>query len=140
MTLGPSDSYYIFSWRSHRSVRCFGSGLEAICTSFISESFIDGLPSLPKIELPTENLNSTMNLNAQQCRKQRRQARGEINKGGRPGWATPQQEAWLKERLSEYTEAQRSGKRDMAGFWHSAWADWFNSWPEPDNNQGLVKA
>jgi hypothetical protein len=52
-------------------------------------------------------------------------------KGGRKGWATTEQEKWLRERIPAYHTAQATGARGLAEFWPPLWEGWFSTWPEP---------
>jgi hypothetical protein len=52
------------------------------------------------------------------------------NKGGRKGWATVEQDTWLRKQVSAFTAAQINGARGLAQFWPPLWEEWFTRWPE----------
>jgi len=56
---------------------------------------------------------------------------GEKKRGGRRGWATPEQDTWLQERLTLYVAAQGIGVKGLAEFWPATFEAWFEKWPEP---------
>lgn len=49
----------------------------------------------------------------------------------RAGWATPEQETWLREQVPEFLNAKASGTKGLADFWPDTWQGWFEKWPEP---------
>jgi hypothetical protein len=51
-------------------------------------------------------------------------------KGGRKGWATDEQDKWLRERIPAYHAAQASGARGLSEYWPLLWEGWFSLWPE----------
>jgi hypothetical protein len=53
------------------------------------------------------------------------------NNGGRRGWATPEQKAWLLERGHLFLNSQEAGPRALANFWPAVFEEWFAQWPEP---------
>lgn len=54
----------------------------------------------------------------------------EKKKGGRKGWATVEQDFWLRARVPNYLVAQGGGPRALAEFWSLLWEEWFLQWPE----------
>jgi hypothetical protein len=72
-------------------------------------------------------------MNSQARRKKRRER---SNKGGRPSWTTPEQAAWLHERLPAHNEAQTKGRKFLDDFWKPIWEAWFEKWPEPAQQPG----
>lgn len=76
-----------------------------------------------------------------------KQKRSEKGKGGRRGWATSEQEAWLKDRISRYADAQgQTGKankgriRALGDFWPPLWEGWFEKWPLPELTEAQREA
>jgi hypothetical protein len=53
----------------------------------------------------------------------------DAKKSGPKGWATPEQLAWLQERLPEYHIAKDS--KSLQAFWLTL-NDWFIKWLEPE--------
>lgn len=64
--------------------------------------------------------------------KRTRRVKEGSNKGGRPGWAQADQEAWLWEQLPPFLAAQAGGVKILAEFWPRLFEQWFRQWPEPD--------
>jgi hypothetical protein len=56
---------------------------------------------------------------------------GEKKRGGRRGWATEEQDVWLRNRVTSYMAAQATGAKSLAEFWPVTWEAWFTKWPEP---------
>ena len=52
-------------------------------------------------------------------------------KGGCRGWATSDQEQWLREQVPLYVAAQGVGVKGLAEFWPTIFESWFEKWPEP---------
>jgi hypothetical protein len=78
-------------------------------------------------------------------RGKKKAANGGQNKGGRPGWATPEQEEWLKSHLPNYMGSQGKGPKALVEFWPPLWEGWFDKWPEApastaDDNDELKTA
>jgi|HubBroStandDraft_1064217.scaffolds.fasta_scaffold02537_11 hypothetical protein len=58
-------------------------------------------------------------------------------KGGRKGWATAEQESWLRERMNDYQTGQGRGGRGLVAFWGPVFEGWFQHWPE--GVEGMVE-
>lgn len=52
------------------------------------------------------------------------------NKGGRRGWATDEQAAFMRRVEPAYLTCQELGKRSLADFWPGVFEEWFTRWPE----------
>jgi hypothetical protein len=52
------------------------------------------------------------------------------NKGGRRGWATPEQDKFLRDTEQSYLTCQELGRRSLANFWPELFETWFSRWPE----------
>jgi hypothetical protein len=56
-------------------------------------------------------------------------------KGGRKGWATADQDAFLKEQIPSYLTARADGQRGLNPFWNKLYESWFTRWPDPSTLQ-----
>jgi hypothetical protein len=63
---------------------------------------------------------------------------GRAVKGGRPSWATAEQEQFLLQKLQVYVSIQREGAKGLAEFWPPLWEDWFERWPEPNLTPEMI--
>jgi hypothetical protein len=64
-----------------------------------------------------------------QSKKKKKTAKSSQNKGGQPGWATDEQEEWLRGHLPNYAASQGKGQKALADFWPPLWEGWFEKWP-----------
>jgi hypothetical protein len=53
-------------------------------------------------------------------------------KHNRAGWATPEQETWLRELIPKYVASKSPNKKNLGDFWGELWEGWFKNWPEPE--------
>jgi hypothetical protein len=54
----------------------------------------------------------------------------EKKRSGCRGWATPEQEAWLRKQIPSYLAAKDSSLKNLSDFWLPMWVTWSNEWPD----------
>jgi hypothetical protein len=61
-------------------------------------------------------------------------SKSESKMSGRRGWATVEQQAFLKEQIPGFLIARVGGQRTLNPFWDKLYDDWFIRWPEPSTS------
>jgi hypothetical protein len=59
-------------------------------------------------------------------------------KGGRKGWATTDQENWLKLQIPEFLRARAGGQRTLTPFRNKLYEEWFVQWLNATESSGAA--